>query len=106
MRRILMLAAAAALVLTTSIGTVDTYAAPNSPTVGKKVERWKLPKGTDCTSLSTGGEGCVTPDGTHYYCPTLGDSTLCEEVPAPAQTRPSQGQQLPGAQIIGVPTKR
>lgn len=105
MRQILMFAAAAALVLTTSIGTVDTHAAPNSPTSGKKVLRGQLPRGTDCISLSTGGEGCVTPDGQHYFCPSLGDDTLCEQVPAPAQTRPSAGQ-LPNSQVIGVPSKR
>ena len=106
MRRIVMLAAAAALVLTTSIGIVDTHAAPNSPTVGKKVQRGKLPGGTNCIPLSTGGEGCVTPGGTHYYCPTLGDDTLCEEVPAPIQTRPSEGLQLPNEWAGGGRAKR
>jgi hypothetical protein len=88
MRRTVMIAAAAALVLTTSIGIGDTYALPKNP-IKRTILRFKLPYGTNCVSLSVGGDVCTTPDGTVYICPESGLDTICEEYTPSGQTQPT-----------------
>ncbi|MCC6179109.1 MAG: hypothetical protein IT305_27680 [Chloroflexi bacterium] len=70
--------ALAVLALVGVFGVSNTYAeSRNGSSAPTTVLRGNLPPGTYCIPLSTGGDGCVTPDGSIYSCPSMGDDSVC-----------------------------